>query len=429
MPELTMKKYGIAQKEKTMTLKRLPLILAVLFTLTMLTACVRIQGPAGPAGPSGPPGQAGNPGPPGAQGEAGLPGPVGSQYVGDQMCGLCHPDIYKMYLKSGHTWTFNKIAGNRGPSYPFTNIPQPPDGYTWNDIAYVIGGYSWKAQFISTEGHVITDAPGKVGSTGYLNQWNIAHSLTNQKAEWVSSSSGKERQLFTCGACHTTGYQRSGSQDGMPGLVGRWEQEGVRCEACHGPGGLHITSPQLFEMKVDRDSRTCKGCHVYSDIQAFDLSISGSANNDHYKDIYTGKHMVLDCVDCHDPHAGVVQQAQAGQPSSKVECASCHFEQAKYQNNRVHNAMKMECTECHMPRMMNLARSDPHKFLGDIRTHNPAIDATMIEQTSQVGGVDVFVVSPIGLNYACRSCHNAQRGLPKTDEQLIENAAGYHSRP
>ena len=34
------------------------------------------------------------------------------------------------------------------PDYPFTEIPSPPEGYTWDDIAYAIGGYNWKAHFI-----------------------------------------------------------------------------------------------------------------------------------------------------------------------------------------------------------------------------------------------------------------------------------------
>jgi len=35
-------------------------------------------------------------------------------------------------------------------------VTTPPEGYTWDDITYVIGGYNWKARFIGTEGYIIT---------------------------------------------------------------------------------------------------------------------------------------------------------------------------------------------------------------------------------------------------------------------------------
>ncbi len=35
----------------------------------------------------------------------------------------------------------------------FSRVPDPPEGYTWEDISYVIGGYGWKARFIDLEGH------------------------------------------------------------------------------------------------------------------------------------------------------------------------------------------------------------------------------------------------------------------------------------
>ena len=35
-----------------------------------------------------------------------------------------------------------------GSWYHFTEIPCLPEGYAWDDIAYVIGGYHWKTRFI-----------------------------------------------------------------------------------------------------------------------------------------------------------------------------------------------------------------------------------------------------------------------------------------
>jgi hypothetical protein len=86
-----------------------------------------------------------------------------------------------------------------------------------------------------------------------------------------------------------------------------------------------------------------------------------------------------------------------------------------------------------MPRMIQSAWGDAEKFTGDIRTHRMAIDPTQIEQfetpTNQDGSETQVVYSQISLNFACRHCHGAGLGSPKTDEELIGNATGYHDRP
>ncbi len=237
-----------------MSFRKFLLIIAILTASALLVACAGPEeGPIGPEGPAGPSGPIGPQGPAGTQGEAGPAGPSGADYVGDQTCGGCHPDIYDTYMKSGHPWNLNKIVDGQAPSYPFTKLDKLPEGYTWNDILYVVGGYAWKANFIGKDGYLITDAPGKTGDTAYLNQWNFANPSVGKDAGWVTYNSGQEKLLSTCVSCHTTGYSPNGNQDGLPGLVGTWAQDGVRCEACHGPGGLHVTNPKGIAMKIERE--------------------------------------------------------------------------------------------------------------------------------------------------------------------------------
>ena len=78
------------------------------------------------------------------------------QYVGRQTCSECHAEINEVFMKSGHPWKLNKVVDGQPPSYPFTEVPEVPEGYTWDDITYVIGGYNWKARFIGTDGYIIT---------------------------------------------------------------------------------------------------------------------------------------------------------------------------------------------------------------------------------------------------------------------------------
>ncbi len=104
------------------------------------------------------------------------------------------------------------------------------------------------------------------------------------------------------------------------------------------------------------------------------------AHHEQYQDLFQGKHAVIDCVQCHDPHQGVKQLAEAKLPTTRTACINCHFEKAKNQKVAMHASMNVPCIECHMPKIIQTAWGDPAKFMGDFRTHQVAIDPTLIEQ-------------------------------------------------
>lgn len=414
-------------------MKRIIFGTALLLVMVLLVACAGPQGPQGPVGPAGLAGPEGPQGPDGKEGPAGPTGPSGTEYIGDQTCGGCHKEIYDIYMKSGHPWELNKVENGKPPAYPYaqkTGTFDPPQGYTWNDILYVIGGYNWKARFINNEGYIITDEPGKSGNKGYLNQWNFNNIVLNKDPGWAAYHSGEDKLPYNCGECHSTGYSPGGNQDNMIGLTGTWAQPGVRCEACHGPGSLHATNPRGITMKIDRGSELCSQCHPRDSekITATDGMID---QNVQYVDLTHSKHMILDCVQCHDPHTGVVQQryAQKNDPNvmvTRTACENCHFKEAKYQNNKTHIAMQLPCIECHMPRMVKSAWADPAKYTGDVRSHVMAIDVTAIRQFNDDGSL---ATQQIALDFACMHCHGAGIGNPKTPEELVAVATGYHNPP
>ena len=155
--------------------KLIVVFVIVLGTLFVLSACT---GPVGPVGPPGPQGAPGSPGPAGSAGPAGAVASagIGAEYVGSDKCGACHKATYDLFMKSGHSYKLNKVVDGKAPTYPFTAVEKPPEGYTWNDISYVIGGYNWKARFMDKNGYIITDKPGAtISDTNYLNQYNFAH--------------------------------------------------------------------------------------------------------------------------------------------------------------------------------------------------------------------------------------------------------------
>jgi hypothetical protein len=405
-------------------------ILACLFLAGLLAACAGgaategAEGPPGPTGPTGPQGPAGAPGIPGP------PGPVAaSEYVGDQVCAGCHPDLYATYSKSGHTWIHNEVVEGKPPAYPFTKPAQLPKGYTWADILYTIGGYNWKTLFIDQQGYIITDKPDSSGDTEYLNQWNFKNSRVGKESAWVQFHPGEAKLLFTCGTCHTTGYSASGNQDGLPGLVGTWAQDGVRCEACHGPGSLHASSPAIVGMKIDRASSLCGECHFEADLETVEPVDPATLAHPVSATLYRGKHMILDCVICHDPHTGVIQQIEANLPPTRTQCAECHTQEARYQNNAAHTRINLSCTACHMPTIAKAAWGNPSNFVGDIHSHQVAIDPTRIDQLDNTTNPATYLLAPTGLNFACRQCHVNGTSQARTDEELILAATGYHNRP
>ena len=396
-----------------------PLVITglLLIGLVILVGCA---GPEGPAGASGPPGPAGPEGPQGPEGPTGADGAqnaVGAAYVGSVTCSACHAETYEIFMKSGHPWKLNPVVDGQPPDYPFTQVPDPPEGYTWDDIAYVIGGYNWKARFIDQDGFIIT------GDEDATTQYNFANPVVGNDAGWAAYHAGEEKP-YDCGVCHTTGYSPIGNQDDLPGLVGTWAEPGIQCEECHGPGGNHVQNPQGVQMLIDRDSEQCGKCHLRGAPEAVNASGGFIRHHEQYEELFQSRHIALDCVVCHDPHQGVVQLRQAEVQTTRTMCENCHFEQAGYQDSDVHPRVA-NCIDCHMPRIVKSAVGDADKFTGDIRSHLMAIDPAQIGQFSEDGST---ALSQISLDFACRSCHvEGGSALVKTDEQLIEKAEGYHS--
>ncbi len=408
----------------------MPRAYQILLVLLLLFAAAcqdvgALQGPTGPAGPQGPPGPTGEPGPAGIPGPPGEPGAdfESASYIGSEACAQCHESISETFALSGHPHIMQPVEG-AAPDYPFTEVPAPPEGTTWEDVRYVIGGYNWKALFVDNQGFIMT------GDEESATQYTLTNNRIRQTGEWVAYHPGEELP-YDCGACHTTGYSPRGNQDDLPGMVGRFALPGVQCEACHGPGSLHVNEPFAWPMRVNRDARACTGCHVRQPHDG-DLDVRDGfiQHQTEYGDLSSSKHLVLDCVDCHDPHAGVVQLRRQGADTVTTECADCHFDIARNGENPAHAGLDLvTCVTCHMPQLIQNASGAPEEFTGDVSTHVVAIDAGQIEQFVLTEEGEPAGIHPqIALNFSCRQCHNENGlGRPKSDEELLEVARDYHT--
>lgn len=336
-------------------------------------------------------------------------------FVGSESCAECHQDIYDSFMLTGHPYKLNKVVDGQPPKYPFSEVPNPPEGYTWDDILYVIGGYGWKARFINKDGFIIT------GDEDATTQYNLYNEDLKMGENWVAYHAGEERP-YNCGSCHTTAYSPEGNQDGLPGLIGTWVEDGIGCEECHGPGSQHIQAPIRVSMEVETDSRLCGKCHRRGeDITDIDASGGFIRHHEQYEELFASKKRVMNCVDCHNPHESTVY---APEIAIKADCERCHFDKAKYQ--KITDRRHAQCIDCHMPRVSKSALADPDIFSGDLRTHLMAINP---DATSQFDEEGKMTQPYLALDFACNSCHSeAGRADVIPEQDLVEFATGYHNR-
>ncbi|GAB4574768.1 MAG: hypothetical protein Kow0077_22920 [Anaerolineae bacterium] len=342
------------------------------------------------------------------------------EFVGSETCATCHSDIAAQQALHGHSYKLNRVVDGQPPEYPFSEVPEPPEGYTWDDISFVIGGFAWKARFIDQNGYIITGADENA-----TTQYNFP--LIDQRtgeviveAGWVKYHAGEAEVPYNCGSCHTTGYNHDSSTNmyDMPGLVGQWEEEGIMCEECHGPGSLHVQEPIRVNMDVDRSAEACGQCHYRGAEGVVESSGGFIQHHEQYEEILTAPHAAFECVDCHNPHQSAVYAEPEVNPNRGLrnDCTNCHFDQT---NSRKHEENGVTCTECHMAPMTASGSRDPERLWADISTHlyqiNTDPDAPQFSEDGKA------VMPYITVQYACTRCHT---NVPL--DGLVAAAQGYH---
>jgi len=367
----------------------------------------------------------------------------GASYIGSAACSACHTSIAERHQLHGHSHILNKVEGN-APSYPDlatrAGVSNPPTGFEWSDIAYVIGGYIRKAAFVRGATGILTTGEG-----GAPAQYNLAFPPNGTDAGFADYEPATAPALydFSCFQCHTTGPQPSSSlhQDNQPGILGTWVEDGVQCEACHGPGSNHVPDPHARDIYIGSSASNCGKCHSRdgepSVIQATDGFV---ANYQQWSELKaSGGHADFSCVTCHDPHSGTNYDRTN---AIRNECTACHTSQTMAIHDgftfvRGDYSEELSCVSCHMPFATRSAASASAATvgevgrLGDTRTHifrintEPndynlffASDGTAVAKDDQ----DRAAVT---LDFACFRCHNGIGNAGEIDS--LELAAGVAS--
>lgn len=377
---------------------------------------------------------------------------AGATYLTSSACRACHPTQDAAQYVHGHAWKLNAVQG-QPPNYPDAGeragVPNPPDGFTWNDISYVIGGYTKKARFVDQDGFVLTN-----GVAGVNTQWNLAFPANGSAAASgpidADVTTPKPMAFETCFICHTTGPKGQDAanprfQDNRPGIPGTWEEAGIQCEACHGPGSGHFTTASA-EVVIDKSrifvdtdgAQTCKQCHN----RPFDskdgiIRAKGGfiLNREQWPELQaSGAHASLTCITCHDPHYSTIYDRPNG---IRRQCADCHADHSLALHEgktfiRGDYVETLTCESCHMPfatRSATNARAavvGPAGRMGDVRTHIVRINTDSVDYKSLFNAdltqvqKDAQGQAAITVDFVCLRCHN---GIGSAFELTLPRAA------
>jgi len=345
-------------------------------------------------------------------------------YVGSENCQTCHQGKYDDFIESGHGYKLVKVEG--GPPTYFSDdqvhVPNPPEGWTWDDVSWVIGGALWKARFVDNDGYIVTGT-------------NVQYNLETEGWVGYHSDEAVGTKPYDCGRCHTTGWVAVGdggvNQDGQPGMHGSFAAPGVHCEECHGPGSRHIAAAMSggnaaaeIIRDLDSDAQTCGRCHIRGDSATIPASGGFIKHHEQYNEILSAGHANRRCTDCHDSH---ISSKRGLDGAITKDCTLCHSAGEYAQDFHSNFA---DCTTCHMPKASKSAVA-VNQYVGDVKTHifkiNPNADGQMFTPDGAFANGSTGVT----LSYVCYQCHKDEDGVGGSNSQkslsdLQDKAIGFH---
>ena len=298
-----------------------------------------------------------------------FPGMATAQYMGAESCADCHSSQFGQWLTSGHRFILMNSNSARHRPLPL------PQGESWDDISYTVGGHKTRVAYLDSQGYLLSD------------EFNL------NTGEWYEAHPGSAVP-YDCAACHTTGYEESGNQDGLPGFVGTFALPGVQCEHCHGPG--------MAMEPGSTDPAFCGTCHNHGPDDTVAAGGGFILSEGQYNEFLASPHSDagLGCVSCHSPH----QTVEFGIDAT---CSGCHSDEAAAYAGSLMDIGGIDCVDCHMPpATVSAGPLGPHE--GDMKSHifniNTDPSANMFtpdgSQLALTGGEGA-----VTLDFVCQRCH------------------------
>ncbi|TVS08064.1 MAG: ammonia-forming cytochrome c nitrite reductase subunit c552 [Planctomycetaceae bacterium] len=396
-----------------------------------------------------------------------LPDDVVATYVGSHSCIECHQDYYELWRGSHHDLAMN-LATPETVLGDFDDVhfehhgihsrlfrrdgkymvhTEGPDGQMDDfEIQWVFGVtplQQYMVEFDRTDDH----AENEVARVQVLRitwdterrEWfylpppDVKERLApDDDLHWTGVA---QRWNNMCAYCHSTNLQKNYDHDTAQYRT-TWSEINVGCEACHGPGSVHVDLANqnslfwdrkrgfgLVDLKSDPqiEIETCAPCHsrrryVHPGFLPGDNYYDHFANELIERATYFADGQVLDenyvygsfiqskmfhkgirCTDCHDPHTTrTIHEGNA-------VCTSCHEHPAGKYDTPAHHfhepgTLGASCVECHMPKTTYM-EVDPRR---DHSIRNPRPDLSVA----------------LGVPNACTQCHldTQAEGLADRDD-------------
>ena len=321
-----------------------------------------------------------------------------AHFVGSSKCLKCHKEKHAQWSHSQHPRMIQDPQKN--PSVVVADFSKLPDDadFTLKDAIYTVGGkfkqrFMMRKDFNGTEDYVLGNY-----------QWNVQ----TQKWQhfkpwkyWYKEAYPHDNQALptskACDGCHFTGFMSESKRI----------ENGISCEACHGPASEHVKEPKskVYLASLSdpvRQNEVCLQCHmrnrdkrletqtmaeIYGDAKDYPAGYEAGRSLSKYKmvapftqghetkEFYAngmgkknrtqgneyvhsmmGKHGIT-CINCHNPHT---LEPTAQHNTGNALCMKCHSfdsiigpHQKTLEAHTHHKADSKGslCVECHMPKV------------------------------------------------------------------------------
>lgn len=308
--------------------------------------------------------------------------PADTVFAGDRACGECHKKLFASHSQSGMAMAMEPVAGslvlNDNPKMsmrlgPYTyEIKRSGKQSTYSvtdgketisfPIVYALGqGKMGQTYVIERDGKFYESRVSFYSETKALDftigaARDVPASLNDAVGRLLTAN-----EVTNCFGCHATGAVVTGSQLRLDNFA-----HGVRCEACHGPGGRHIAAVKAGDTPhksiynpglLDGDElsqRFCAACHRGA--EEFSLLKSMEINNVRFQPyrIFNSKcysdNRKISCTACHNPHEPL-REDPAYYDKRCLECHSLRDKSAKAGDGKSCPVADKDCTSCHMPKV------------------------------------------------------------------------------
>ena len=291
------------------------------------------------------------------------------------VCGSCHGEIYRKYMQT-------PMARSSGT---------PPDGPRFESvaagfrIAQDTGGLSFRFTLEGEEirrkldyfiGAGLTGRSYLTSIDGFLYQAPISYYASTNAWDLSPGYENANRMNLTrevepsCLNCHASGVRwRFATVNGFEQPA--FEEGGVSCDRCHGPGANHVAGARAGKRvktsPIERGS-LCTQCHLMGvatigktvfvwDGLAREASVNGHMEQLARSRCARSSGGKLWCGSCHDPHANVPATNKSAY--YRERCLQCHTTASCTAPARKSD----DCIACHMTR--SAARTVQHASLTD----------------------------------------------------------------